>query len=98
MAKNSVWTRQFLHDWWTHGDRTLYSDQEQFDLLYEHRRRLALPQDRTFIDNIAILPPDALNSDPPAMTKQNPHNKVLHLMVNKNCISYTSIYMQCYSQ
>ena len=31
---------------------------------------------------IAILPPDALNSDPPAMIQQKPYNQVLHLMVS----------------
>jgi len=29
---------------------------------------------------VVILPPDALNSDPPAMTQQRSHNQVLHLM------------------
>jgi tetratricopeptide (TPR) repeat protein len=73
MVRNSRWGRQFLADWWDFGARKLFSDQEQFDLLYESRRA-------EMQQHIAILPPDALNSDPPAMTKQKPHNQVLHLM------------------
>jgi hypothetical protein len=82
-VKNSAWARQFLSDWWSHADRGLYSDQEQFDLLYEHRRRAAAPAgERAFTDRVAILAPDKLNSDPPAMTQQKYNNKVLHLMVS----------------
>jgi tetratricopeptide (TPR) repeat protein len=73
MVRNTRWGRQFLADWWDFGARKLFSDQEQFDLLYESRRA-------EMQQHIAILPPDALNSDPPAMTKQKPHNQVLHLM------------------
>lgn len=61
--------------WWTFKNRKLYSDQEQFDLLYK-----AFEEDDQFRKKIAILPPDAINSDPPAMTQQKPHNQVLHLM------------------
>lgn len=84
LVKNSAWARRFLSEWWSHADRTLYSDQEQFDLLYEHRRRVAAAEsgERAFMDRIAILAPDALNSDPPAMTQQKPYNGVLHLMVS----------------
>lgn len=71
MVRNTRWARQFLSDWWSFGPRKMYSDQEQFDLLYESRRA-------EMMKNIAILPPDALNSDPPAMTKQKPHNQVPH--------------------
>jgi hypothetical protein len=81
VVRNTKWGRQFLNDWWDHADRSLYSDQEQFDLLYEHRRRMALPNERSFTDHVAILPPDAINSDPPAMTQQKPGSQVLHLMV-----------------
>jgi tetratricopeptide (TPR) repeat protein len=73
MVRNTRWGRQFLADWWDFGARKLFSDQEQFDLLYESRRT-------EMQQHIAILPPDALNSDPPAMTKQKPHNQILHLM------------------
>ena len=43
---------------------------------------------------IAILPPDALNSDPPAMTQQRPFNQVLHLMVAAALQSHMHTYIQ----
>ena len=82
LVRNSKWSRNFLRDWWEYADRSLFSDQEQFDLLYESRKSSALPNETAFTDNIVILPPDALNSDPPAMTQQKHHNSVLHLMVS----------------
>ncbi len=103
IAKNSPFARMFLRAWWEYGERSLFSDQEQFDLLYKHcqdrwtyrnskdtnqhhsgddRVDLELFQLKPFdiTKYIAILPPDALNSDPPAMTQQRPHNQILHLM------------------
>jgi len=71
MIKNSNWARTFLSDWWTFADRRLHSDQEQFDMLYEAQK-----VSKKLEKYVAILPPDALNSDPPAMTKQKPHNQV----------------------
>ena len=75
IVKNSEWSRRFLHMWWTYRNRKLYSDQEQFDLLYQ-----SFDGDTEFREKIAILPPDAINSDPPAMTQQKPYNQILHLM------------------
>jgi tetratricopeptide (TPR) repeat protein len=72
-VRNSNYARKFLSDWWSYADRKMYSDQEQFDLLYNSNRK-------EYERRVAILPPDALNSDPPAMTKQKSHNQVLHLM------------------
>lgn len=75
IAKNTAWCRDFLREWWTFKSRSLYSDQEQFDLLYKARfAELGLAE------KVVILPPDAINSDPPAMTMQKPYNQVLHLM------------------
>lgn len=71
--RNTKWARQFLNDWWTFTKRKFFSDQEQFDMLYESKKE-------EYKDKIVILPPDALNSDPPAMTRQKPYNQVLHLM------------------
>jgi tetratricopeptide (TPR) repeat protein len=73
LVRNSAWARNFLRDWWNYADRCLYSDQEQFDLLYQRLSKA----DRA---RIVVLAPDALNSDPPAMTTLQPHNRVLHLM------------------
>jgi hypothetical protein len=72
MVKNSAWSRRFLQDWWDFADRRLYSDQEQFDMLYKAQVLSGKTSNR-----VAILPPDALNSDPPAMTQQKPNNQVV---------------------
>jgi tetratricopeptide (TPR) repeat protein len=59
----------------------MYSDQERFDFIYANYKRTArLNGDNDPNSKVAILPPDALNSDPPAMTKQKPYNQILHLM------------------
>lgn len=90
LVRNSRWARTFLSEWWRFADRTLFSDQEQFDLVYESRRRYAeaAGDERSFLDKIVILPPDKLNSDPPAMILQKPYNAVLHLMVSKHFICF----------
>ena len=105
----------FLYGWcrWSFADRALFSDQEQFDLLYKFcEDKWATPaslhvSDKQVSDSgshgngqieanfkllfdgmqpfdvrkfVVILPPDALNSDPPAMTQQRSNNQLLHLM------------------
>lgn len=57
LVRNTEWSRKFLSEWWSFADRKLYSDQEQFDMLYKAHKE-------TFdLDNkIHILPPDALNT------------------------------------
>jgi hypothetical protein len=86
IVRNSRWSRTFLNEWWELADRRLYSDQEQFDLLFEKRRREAIRsggiKPSAFLDKVAILPPHRLNSDPPAMSKQRPGHQCLHLMVS----------------
>ena len=75
LVKNTAWSRMFLNRWWSFADRRLFSDQEQFDMLYketENEYNLAL--------KIAILAPDALNSDPPAMTQQRPQNQMVIIL------------------
>lgn len=79
MVRNSLWTRIFLQDWWNFGNRRLFSDQEQFDMLYESRKK---SEGKSFTERVAILAPDGLNSDPPAMTEQKLSAQVLHLMVS----------------
>lgn len=88
LIRNSLWSQRFLSLWWTYQSRQFYSDQEQFDLLYsylssESQQQL---QSSSFAKNltnkIIILPPEILNSDPPAMTKQTIGSPILHLMVN----------------
>lgn len=107
IVRVSTLAKQILKAWWQFGDRSLFSDQEQFDVLYTYceKRWAAALQRKPYPDTkaldaagvahakalegvapfdihdaVVILPPDALNSDPPAMTQQRPHNQILHLM------------------
>ena len=82
IVRNSAWSRRFLKDWWAFADRRSYSDQEQFDLLYSASRL----REPGFERRIAILPPAAINTDPPAMTMQQPHHQVLTLLLSLSSI------------
>lgn len=73
IVRNCAWSRSFIKDWWENFDRSLAHDQIFFDRLYKSR----LPGIR---DHVALLPPDTLNSIPPAMLFQSQESKVLHLM------------------
>lgn len=84
---HSLWTKSFLADWWGFADRKLYSDQEQFDMLLTYRQKHFLNNSSSNLHigyylggRLAILPPDAINTDPPAMTQHQLHNPVVHLM------------------
>lgn len=74
IAKRSAWSHQFMQQWWTHKNRNLFSDQESFDMVY---KLMDVSEQKK---HIAVLAPDVINSDPPAMEKLQPHNQVLHLM------------------
>ena len=77
LVKNSDFSVKFLDSWWGNEDeRKFYSDQEQFDMVYH---RMVAAGDSN-VQKIRILPPDAINSDPPAMTNQKDTSKILHLM------------------
>jgi hypothetical protein len=84
IVKNSLWGRNFLRQWWSHSDRKLFSDQEQFDLLFSHLMNNASQASKKSIskERIVILNTNRINTDPPAMTKQTTSNTVLHLMVS----------------
>ena len=73
IMKNSAWSRDFLHEWWTTYDRSEAHDQIFFDKLYKSK----LPDIAT---HVAILPTDEINSTPPPMLWQEDHNQVLHMM------------------
>ena len=78
ILRNSEWMRSFLAKWWSIADRDVICDQDAFDMLYKQyntRHGQAYMQEK-----IAILPRDALNSDPPAVTNQLDHNQVMHLV------------------
>jgi hypothetical protein len=72
--KNSQWTLKFMKQWWEARalSRGSVTDQMGFEYIYDK-----LPAEEK--NRIAILSPDALNSDAPPMSRQLPHNQVLHL-------------------
>lgn len=85
LVRNSRWTRSFLWQWWTTANRVLYSDQEQFDLMYTsllktHSLGDSMSLRAPITEYIDILPPATMNSNPPAMVRQGVHDNVLHLM------------------
>lgn len=90
IVKNSKWGRDFLSRWWSFTNRSFYSDQEQFDMMV-HSYGL-----ENIDKNVVILPPNIVNSDPPAMEKQLPTDQILHLM-GKYLVKYLhlSIYVVC---
>jgi tetratricopeptide (TPR) repeat protein len=77
LVKNTPWTTQFLHDWWTNYDRSLNHDQVFFDKLYKSR----MPDVQS---HVKILPTDAMNSMPPPTLHQTAENNVLHMMGQPN--------------
>ena len=78
ILKNSKYIKDWLLKvWWTHSERSVYSDQEVFNKLYQK-------YSKKMTSNVLILPPDAINSDPPATLKQTAESSVLHLMGEYN--------------
>lgn len=73
IVKKGDWSYSFLQSWWNHADRRTHSEQTQFDLLYQSGAS-------RYKDHIVILPPSAINSDPPSLTNYNEKHQVLHLM------------------
>ena len=79
LVKNTAWARNFLLDWWYFGDHAHYTDQTQFDMLYESRSQ-------ELKKRIQFLYPDTLNSDHlPSITHVS-SRVVLHLMGTKASI------------
>ena len=73
IMKNSAWSRNFVHEWWTKFDRSVAHDQIFFDKLYKSK----LPNIKK---HVTILEVDEMNSTPPPILWQKDDNKVLHLM------------------
>lgn len=69
LIRNSPASVEFLAEWWNIDSRNFLSDQESFDKAFIHHR-----------DIISVLPPNFMNTDPPAMTNLGPKDRVLHLM------------------
>jgi hypothetical protein len=96
IVRNSLWGINFLRQWWDYSNRQLFSDQEQFDLLYsflsnqEKNKTAAGNTAVSLKERVVILDASRINTDPPAMTKQTRSNQVLHLMVKK--LSYLFLY------
>lgn len=86
ICKNTDWLYTFLTRWWSIGnDESSNSglcDQDAFDLLYQqYINESEDGYDKILVSKaVAILRYDALNSHPPAMLHQQPHNQVLHMM------------------
>lgn len=79
--KNTPWTMKFIKQWWDARSLSQNSvtDQMGFEYVYD---RLS-PEEKS---RIVILAPDALNSDAPPMTRQLPHNQVLHLAAESSTL------------
>jgi tetratricopeptide (TPR) repeat protein len=75
IVRNSKFVKWFLNEWWNFGDREFLADQDQFDHVYAHYK-----EEKRLDLKVAVLPPDALNSEPPAAVHQKDYNQVLHLM------------------
>ncbi len=81
IIRNSEWSRNFLHRWWTISDRSKVCDQEAFDklyaqLLYESQR----DKGEGIVSKVKVLSTDAINSHPPSWKYQTSNNQILHLM------------------
>jgi hypothetical protein len=72
MVKNTVWSKQFLMDWWVAFDRNDVMDQLVFDYMW-YTRHDELSQ------HIILLAADAINTNFPAWVNQQTWNQVLHL-------------------
>lgn len=72
--RNTPWSLRFIEDWLAVREKAqrTFTDQMGFDYMF----RQLTPDDKK---KLAILRPDALNSDAPPMGRQLPHNQVLHL-------------------
>ena len=84
IVKNTLWSREFLSDWWNNYDHSLDHDQIFFDKLYKHRldsvKNSNINGNHDLKSHIVILPTHVLNSIPPPQLYQEEQHKVLHLM------------------
>ena len=84
IIRNSAWSRSFLSRWWTIADRKVVCDQDAFDVLYKtylEEEKLQKPKKgKEITSKVRVLAMDRINSHPPAMLHQQPHNPILHLM------------------
>ena len=79
LLRNTDWARTFMERWWSSYDRRKCCDQNAFTWLYDQMAD-------TEKGKIAILPPDAVNSDFPSWMHQKEYNQVLHLAGTTNLL------------
>lgn len=72
IVRASEWSASFLQKWWSAYDRKRCCDQNAFSWLYDKL-------DEKEKEHVALLRPDAINSDFPSWKQQKAHNQVLHL-------------------
>ena len=84
IMKNSKWSKAFLTKWWTMEDRKKAWEQHVLTKLFkqfESKGMGDLQYDQhTIHDRIALLRPDAINTNRPATINQKPYNQVLHMI------------------
>ncbi len=86
IIKNNKWSINFLHNWYNQRLKTNYiSDQNGFEIVYNINYNSTK-------DKIVILPPDAINSDAPPMSRQRDHNQILHLASEHNYLRKSIFY------
>lgn len=86
IIKNNKWSLNFLHNWYNQRLKNKYvSDQNGFEIVYNRFYN-------TSRDKIVILPPDAINSDAPPMSRQRDHNQILHLASEHNYLRQSIFY------
>ena len=78
--RNSDFSKWLLREWWGFANRVYVNDQDQFDLFYAHYKEQMQLDKR-----VIVMPPDALNSEPPASVFQRDYNQILH-MISENTL------------
>jgi hypothetical protein len=74
IIKNTLFSRELFHKWWTTVDRKVFCDQDAFDYVFTN---VLTEEERS---KVKILPMNSINSHPPAMKYQNENDPILHLM------------------
>jgi len=84
IMKNSEWSKAFLMKWWTLEDRKKAWEQHVLTKIFkqfESKGMGDLQYDQhTINDRIALLRPDAINTNRPATINHKPYNQVLHMI------------------
>jgi hypothetical protein len=76
IVRNTKWSRQFLHKWWS-TNRLVESEQARFDFLYMQENGINGNHQQN--SKIEILTDNTLSSIAPVWANYNPDSPVLHL-------------------